>query len=78
MDPVKYERYLGHSIRSSPRKADDKWAIQIDITFPNVGMSQLTREYLDETRLFQILEEAHIAGFEYGRRIINGVISPQH
>ncbi len=69
---VKHESYRGHDIRSSPREfPGHKWKIRLDITFPHGNGRETLEEYLDEERTYSMLSEAHDAGIEYARTIID-------
>jgi hypothetical protein len=68
---IQHEQYKGHEIRSSPYEFQKKWKVRLDITFPNGNGSETIREYLDKERFYSIHSEAHTAGIEYGRRIID-------
>jgi hypothetical protein len=68
--------YKGCDIRSSPSeglqiKGPAKWKVRLDITFPNRDGSKTIPEYLDDKRRYLTQSEAHTAGFEYGRKIID-------
>ena len=75
---IQHERYKEHDIRSNPRKdlVEEKWKVRIDITFPTKDFTIKLREYLDE-KVYSTVSEAHTAGFEYGRRIIEDMIREQ-
>lgn len=70
---IRHEEFKDHDIRSSPRKdpAKEHWKIRIDITFPPIHGTTSMTEYLDDNHIYMTLSEAHTAGFEYGRRIID-------
>ena len=68
---VRHDSYKGHHIRSSPLTVKKQWKVQLNITFLFKDETKLTKEYLDEERLYLTQEEAHMAGFEWGRGIIN-------
>ena len=48
-DPIVYEQYKGHILRSYPIQCNDNWKIRINVTYPTQGNSQ---EYLDGERVF--------------------------
>lgn len=66
---VRHETYKGHDIRSSPREVKNGWKIRLDITFPMVNGDTI-HEYLCE-ELLSTLEDAHNAGFKYGRQFVD-------
>ncbi len=68
-DHIQHEQYRGCNIRSSPVDLRTEWKVRIDITPPN-GSS--TIECLDEAHRYASPGECHLAGFEYGRQIIDG------
>jgi len=74
---VLHKLYKGCDIRSSPFeglqiKGPEKWKVRLDITLPNRdGSKTIHEKYLDEKRRFLTQSEAHTAGFEYGRTIID-------
>ena len=77
-ESIQRERYKEHDIRSSPRKdlVEEKWKVRIDITFPTIDFTIKLREYLDE-KVYSTVSEAHTAGFEFGRRIVDDLIREQ-
>ena len=70
-EEVRHEYYLGNDIRSSPFKVKDKWKVRIDFSYPALNQIVTTEEYLDEHPLYLTQNEAHTAGFEKGRRMID-------
>lgn len=69
--------YKRCDIRSSPVeglqiKGPAKWKVRLNITLPNSdGSETIPEKYLDEKRRYLTQSEAHTAGFEYGRTIID-------
>jgi hypothetical protein len=74
VDAIQHENYKGVDIRSHPCEAvrhnKKRWKIRVDITFPTGGLTATAPEYLDEVNVFSTLNEAHTAGFRWGRHII--------
>ena len=68
---VLHEPYKGQNIRSCPYEFLHMWKVRLDITFPNGAGRKTIGEYLDKKRFYVTQREAHTAGFEYGRRIID-------
>ena len=78
-DPkVRHEFYKEHDIRSSPVEFDKHaFKVRLDITLPPVHRTSMTYEYLDDERFYPTIEEAHVAGFNYGRSLIDeGIPKP--
>jgi len=75
---VRHEFYKEHDIRSSPVEFDKHaFTVRLDITLPPVHETSMTYEYLDDERFYPTLEEAHAAGFKYGRSLIDeGIPKP--
>jgi hypothetical protein len=68
---ARHDSYKGHHIRSSPLTVNKQWKVQLNITFLFKDETKLTKEYLNEERLYPTQDEAHMAGLEWGRGIIN-------
>ena len=75
---VRHEFYKEHDIRSTPIEFDKHaFTVRIEITLPPVHATSMTYEYLDDERFYPTLDEAHIAGFKYGRSLIDeGIPKP--
>ena len=75
---VRHELYKEHDIRSSPVEIDkNTFKVRLDITLPPVHATSMTYEYLDDERFYPTLDEAHVAGFKYGRSLIDeGIPKP--
>lgn len=80
-EKTKHEQYKGHDIRSSPFEVKGKekegWQVHIDITLPPTHGTTSMREHVDE-KVYITLNDAHTAGFEWGRQIIDEEIQDQH
>jgi len=77
-EDIQHERYKDHHIRSSPSesleiKSRTKWNVHHNIIFPNVDAAgtDTIQEYPYEEPRYATQSEAHMAGFEMGRRIID-------
>jgi len=74
-DTVQHENYKGISIRSSPfavsRHEQQQWIVRLDITFPTGGASRSTAEYLNARLVYLTSKDAHLAGLEWGHRIVD-------
>ena len=75
---IKHKQYKGHDIRSSPLQSLDiqgraKWKVHLKIIFPNADGTgtDTIQEYPYEEPRYATQSEAHAAGFEMGRRIID-------
>ncbi len=69
---IRYNDYNGHTIRSSPiHVRSGKWKIRIDIKWPSRSSVQTISEHGSHEFLQPSLREAHEAGIERGRRIID-------
>ena len=75
VDAIQHETYKGLDIRSHqfevPRDGKTKWKLRLDITFPQGYGASTTCEYLDEEQFSPTQTKAHLAGFEWGRRIVD-------
>ena len=70
---IKHEQYKGQDIRSHPLEGDTKetWKLRILIAFPVHGTGTM-KEFFEEGKpLYSTLTDAHTAGFEFGRLIID-------
>ncbi len=73
MGHISHIDYRRHDIRSSPiRISSSQWVSRIDVTWPAI-----TSEYLNSDEHYQSLSEAHKAGVELGRRLIDKAILAQ-
>ena len=74
-ETVQHESYRGIDIRSSPfevsRKGQTKWKVRLDIAFPTGYHCETVPEYLDDNLVFSTSTEAHLAGLEWGHRIVD-------
>jgi hypothetical protein len=82
---IKHKQYKGHDIRSSPLDSLDirgqtKWKVHLNITFPNADGTgtDTIQEYPYEEPCHATQSEAHAAGFEMGRGIIDERIQTGH
>lgn len=75
---VRHEFYKAHDIRSSPVEINkNAFKVRLDITWPPVHATTMTYEYLGDEHLYPSLDEAHVAGFNYGRDLIDeGIPKP--
>ena len=78
-EKTKHEQYKGHDIRSCPSKEENGWKVHLVITFPPIHDTTTSIEIppSDGAQLYSTLEDAHTAGFELGRRIIDQRIQEQ-
>jgi hypothetical protein len=74
VQPVQHENYKGIEIRSHPWEVTSEnkrtWTLRLGIMFQTGGYPATGFEYLHEKQ-FPNQREAHTAGFEWGRRIID-------
>jgi len=73
---VQHENYKGISIRSIPfavfsRQGQKQWIVRLDITFTTGNASSSTPEYLNARLVYLTSTDAHLAGLEWGRRIVD-------
>jgi hypothetical protein len=70
LDHVNHETYKGYDVRSNPFEVEPgKWRVRIDVTPPKSNDD--VTEYLDETCFYANVIEAHKAGHQYGRNIVD-------
>ncbi|WHZ16009.1 MAG: hypothetical protein OJF52_002857 [Nitrospira sp.] len=67
---VRHEKYKGYNFRSSPREVTNGWKIRIHIPFTMGGDGGTIREHLRE-ELYSTLDDAHTAGINWGRELID-------
>ena len=68
---IRHDYYKGHHIRSSPFPVERQWKVQLHITFLFKDETKLTKDYLDDERLYLTQDEAYMAGVEWGHRVID-------
>ena len=73
-ETVQHESYKGISICSSPfevsRQGQTLWKVRLDIGLPTSSSSSMP-EYLNDRLVFLTSTEAHLAGLEWGHRIVD-------
>ena len=72
---VQHEHYKGTYVRSNPSEfptqGQTKWKVRLNITFPADKTISFTQEYRNHPRVFATSSEAHLAGLEWGHRIVD-------